>query len=459
MTRARKRPAKRFKQRGWHARWHRPRDASMTVRIAGTLIVVLLIVAGVAIWYVAGVTGRATGEEFKRRLGNQLEAIVTLMDETPAAERPKLIAAISSPLFTVALQDTARGFVPARGEARRILTDMTDQGILAPLKTRTLRVHVPEWDETKNRMADTKLAVRLEDGAWLVFAIPSYVTNTIWTSTGILTGLGWVIAFIILILVVAKRMSRPLRRFTEATERLGRDLNAPPMAETGGPELKRAARTFNDMQQRLQRYLDDRTLMLAAISHDLRSYLTRLRLRIEFLEGEERDKAARDVEDMERILNDTLDFARDDAAREEVVQTDLSAFAAERIARFAEAGKAARFDGGPALTAPVRPVALARALDNLIENAIRHGGEAAISVAGEDGLGIITIRDKGAGIPEAEWEKVFRPFYRADQARTLGAGGTGLGLAIARSTVRGHGGDVRFMRDGQGFGVRLELPL
>jgi len=433
----------------WHKAHH---DASMTFKIALTLIGVMLLVASGAVYYVVKVTGEQSSQEFDRRLKNQLTAILTLMDETPPADRPRLLPAINTPLFSVELQDTARGFVPPSGEARRVFNEMSED-ILAPLKDRTVRVHVPDWDESVSPVADTRIAVKIEGGQWLVFGIPSYITHTIWKTGEVLTALVWVIVFIALIIVAAKRLSRPLRRFTEAAERLGRDLNAPPMSEHGGPELKRAARSFNAMQVRLQAYLEDRTLMLAAISHDLRSYLTRLRLRIEFLDGDERDKAVRDVEDMERILNDTLDFARDDAAKEDRVETDLTGFVADRVARFADAGQAARFDGGTGAKIEVRPVALARALDNLIDNALHHGGAASVSLEGA----AITVRDPGPGIPESEWEKVFQPFYRLDEARTLGAGGSGLGLAIARSIARSHGGDVTFVRDNQGFAVRLDL--
>ena len=439
-------------------RWHRPHDATMTVKIAMTLIGVMLLVAGGAVYYIVKVTGEQSSQEFDRRLKSQLTAILSLMDETPAGDRARLLPALNTPLFSVDLQDTPRGFVPPRGEARRVLTEMTDD-ILSPLKSRTVRVHVPDWDESRSPVADTRIAVALKDGGWLVFGIPSYITHTIWKTGEVLTAVLWVIIFILLVIFIAKRLSRPLRRFTEAAERLGTDLDAPPMSEHGGPELKRAARAFNQMQTRLQRYLEDRTLMLAAISHDLRSYLTRLRLRIEFLEGEERDKAARDVEDMERILNDTLDFARDDAAKEERDSIELAAFAKDRTSRFADAGADVSFTGGPALTLVARPVAIARALDNLIENAVHHAGSARISIEAADDMAALVVRDPGPGIPQEEWEAVFRPFYRLNSARTLGTGGSGLGLAIARSTARSHGGDVRFIQDGQGFGVRLELPV
>jgi signal transduction histidine kinase len=310
------------------------------------------------------------------------------------------------------------------------------------------------------------IAVGLEGGEWLHIRLQRLRPLWRWGPGP----LGWLILTVILVLLTtvwaAHRMTRPLRQFAQAADRFGVDVRAPPMAEKGSRELRRAATAFNRMQDRLRRFVDDRTMMLAAISHDLRTVLTRLRLRAEFIEdGEQQDKAIADIDEMQAMLDETLSFARDDAREEAAVETDLSALLGTLCETMSDAGLPVTFEASPPLTLACRPVALRRAVRNILDNAVRYGGKSHITLSGEDGSAVIEITDQGPGIPEDMREKVFQPFFRLETSRSRETGGTGLGLSSARTILRRHGGDIT-LHDAQlgsllagGLLVRIRLPL
>jgi signal transduction histidine kinase len=258
----------------------------------------------------------------------------------------------------------------------------------------------------------------------------------------------------------AHHVARPLRRFAAAAERLGLDVYGPPLPEHGSRELRQATRAMNRMQARIRRLVDDRTQMLAAISHDLRTALTRLRLRAEYIDdAEQQKKALADLDDMRAMLDATLAFARDDARAEPRSRVDLASLLQSLCDDHADAGHVAHY-GGPARAAlDARPVALRRAFANLLDNAVRYGGEAEVTLSDRaDGLAV-EIADRGPGIAPELREKVFEPFFRIEASRSRDTGGSGLGLAVARSIVRGHGGEITLGdRAGGGLVVRVELP-
>jgi len=301
------------------------------------------------------------------------------------------------------------------------------------------------------------ISIGMESGDWLVFAIASDIASLRWAARMLfwlsLTGL-FILAFAIW---AARRVTKPLTQFAEAADRLGVDVGAPPLPVTGSGELKKAADAFNRMQERIRRLVDDRTRMLAAISHDLRTMLTRLRLRAEFIEdAEQQEKAVADIDAMATMLDETLAFARDDSAGEPRTEVDL----AELVRSFcADAGTAVTFAGPSELAYRCRPVALKRALSNLIDNAVKYGehAEVALGVSGESIE--LTIADRGPGIPPEERERVFVPFHRLEPSRSRETGGTGLGLAVARTIIHRHGGEIVLEdRPGGGLLVRVTLP-
>jgi signal transduction histidine kinase len=268
-----------------------------------------------------------------------------------------------------------------------------------------------------------------------------------------------VVAIVVLGAWVAGWVGRPLAAFAMAADRLGRDVNAPPLPEGGPSEIRFAVTAFNRMQGRIRRFVEDRTRMLAAISHDLRSPITRMRLRAEMLaDGEPRERMLADLGEMETMVSSSLDFARSEANDESTQVVDLAATIGTICDNAADIGLAANFEWAGRLACTCRPAALKRALTNLVENAARYGGRASVH-AGRVGSDIeIVIEDDGPGIPEADFEKVFKPFFRLEGSRNRNTGGIGLGLTVARTIVRAHGGDIR-LENRQTGGLRVSVLI
>jgi signal transduction histidine kinase len=302
---------------------------------------------------------------------------------------------------------------------------------------------------------------RLSDGTWA--AVP--LRTSPFRGPGLLPGLVAALAVFsggvaALAVWAAGRVTEPLKRLAEAAGRMEAAGDAPP-AEVAGPrEVRQAAHALNQMAARLRRFVDDRTRMLAAVSHDLRTMLTRLALRAEYIEDpEQRAKAQREVAEMEEMLSATLAFARDDAKAEARTPVDLGALLADLADDLTEAGRTASYSGPRALTVHARPVALRRALMNVLTNAVAYGGGAEVGLAAQGGTVTVTVSDRGPGIPDAYKEKVFDPFFRIETSRSRETGGTGLGLSVARDIVRGHGGDIALSdREGGGLVATVTLP-
>jgi len=265
---------------------------------------------------------------------------------------------------------------------------------------------------------------------------------------------------VVLSLVAVRWLTGPLSVLATAAQQLGENINHAPLPETGPTEVERAARAFNTMQRRLQSFIADRTRILTAMSHDLKTPITRLRLRAETLEDDAlRGKFVRDLEDMEAMVTQTLEFMRDSSAAELVQRVDLMALLESLCEDYADTGKTVSLEGRIAVPYAARPLALRRCLGNLLDNALRYGER--VSIRAEDGAREILIRvlDEGPGMTEADLEKAFEPFYRGEASRSRETGGTGLGLGIARNIAHAHGGDLTLKnRPGGGLEALLRLP-
>jgi signal transduction histidine kinase len=263
-----------------------------------------------------------------------------------------------------------------------------------------------------------------------------------------------------LAVLAVRWLTRPLTVLATAATELGRNIHRPPLAETGPLEVRRAAGAFNTMQTRLIRYLQDRSRILAAVSHDLKTPITRLRLRTELLDDETLPaKFQSDLDAMETMVQATLDFMRGTEVKEAVVAVDIGALLETLQEDARDTGGEVRIQGAPWAPFQGRPLALKRCLGNLVDNALHYGKQALISVTDSPERLVITIRDTGSGIPEAELERVFEPFYRLEGSRSRHTGGTGLGLGIARNIARAHGGELTLRNRPQGgLEARLELP-
>jgi len=310
------------------------------------------------------------------------------------------------------------------------------------------------------RGASFLVQAQLQDGQWVSFAHRLPEEPFAWPYKLLLTLAVLLVSVIALSLLAVRWLTRPLGVLAVAADELGRDIRSAPLAEKGPAEVRRAATAFNTMQARIQTYLREREQMLAAVSHDLRTPITRLRLRAEMIEDESlRAKFARDLAEMEAMTVAALDFLRGARADEPVQPVDVLALLESLQADMEEAGHDVQVHGQAVVPYPARPLALKRCLTNLAENAVKYGTRARIGVE-DDGRELrITVADDGPGIPEAELNRVFEPFYRIEGSRSRETGGVGLGLSVARDIARAHRGALTLRnRPGGGLEAVLTLP-
>jgi len=304
------------------------------------------------------------------------------------------------------------------------------------------------------------VSMQLEGGDWLNLESRLRPPDFGWKLPA-LTWLGLMsLAMSIVVILMVRRITRPMAALASAAERAGRGEAIEPLPEIGPIDVRQTTGAFNRMHGRLQRFVKDRTQMLAAMSHDLRTPITTLRLRAEFIEDEEtRNKILETLEEMQDMAEATLAFVREEVAVEPTRTVDLAALIDSVVVDLADLGHDVTFEQTERLTHACRPAGLKRALRNLLENAIRYGDQANVTlVERDDHLGI-TIDDDGPGIPEDQVERMFQPFVRLDDSRNEETGGIGLGLAIARSIIRSHGGDIDLAnRDEGGLRASIRLP-
>lgn len=305
------------------------------------------------------------------------------------------------------------------------------------------------------------IQVPLADGRWAVIVGRNYPrTAALWLrDTVLLTALATLLT--LLCMLTSSGIAAPITRFSRAAERFGVDASAPAIAERGPYELRKATRAFNLMQERLRRFVQDRTQMLAAMSHDLRTPLNRLRLRTALIDDEEQQRKMRaDLEAMSVMIDCTLAFMRDDSAREPRTLVDIGVLVQDVCEDASDAGGAVSCSGRRGVLVQCRPVGIARAVANLVDNAIKYGRAARVCILQHQEHVVIEIEDDGPGIPPEEQEKVFTPFYRLEPSRSSATGGVGLGLSVARSVAREHGGDITLTNCvAGGLLVRMCLPV
>ena len=260
--------------------------------------------------------------------------------------------------------------------------------------------------------------------------------------------------------LVVRGLTRPLRDLSAAADRVGRDAGSIRVAEEGPAEVRHAARAFNAMQGRIRQLVDDRTQALAAVSHDLRTPITRLRLHAGFLDDAEiRDRIDASLDEMEAMVEATLAYLREGREAEERRPADLVAVLRTVCDAAADAGGDVAYEGPETLVLPLRRVAVRRALANLVGNAVAYGGKARVALRREAGRAVVEVADDGPGIPDAELERVFEPFRRLEASRNRATGGVGLGLTIARRAVEAEGGTLRLAnRPGGGLSALIALP-
>ncbi len=300
--------------------------------------------------------------------------------------------------------------------------------------------------------------VRLADGTWVTFDtlvpresadLPLRLVATLAIS---------LVAVLLLSLFAVRWVVRPLGVLAKAADELGRDIDRAPLPETGPLEVRHAAAAFNAMQGRLQRFIRERTGILAAMSHDIKTPLTRMRLRAELLDEETRERFGKDLGEIEEMVAETLEFIRGVGATAQRQPVDVDALLESLQADYVETGRSVRIEGDPGGQIVANAPLLRRCLGNLLDNALAYAGPATISVSAGGTELVICVLDQGPGIPEADLENVFEPFHRLEGSRSRATGGTGLGLTIARNIAQGQGGDLVLRNRAHG-GLEAVLTL
>lgn len=359
---------------------------------------------------------------------------------------PLAVSSVNLDPTALRLRDVLREKLPALGE--RGLLVGTSQGADAPHPGHSHGIdHV------------TLVSMRVPDGSWVTMSVAQVAQTSIAAPSFLSTAILLALCIAALAALMGRWLTQPLTKVAASARALYAGAQNAPVAEAGTREVRDLAAAFNDMQARIKRLIDDRTNMLAAISHDLRTPLTRLRLRAESL-GDETVRASvtRDLNDMEGMLDATLAFLRGDQSDEDVQVLDVSAILQTVVNDCEDAGGKVQLTSTGDLVARGRSLGLKRAFTNLIQNAVRYGDSAQVSANAEADLILVSIEDRGPGIPAEHLESVFTPFKRLDPARGDGQPGYGLGLTIARSLIRLHGGEIALSNRGEG-GLRALVTL
>jgi signal transduction histidine kinase len=384
------------------------------------------------------------------RRHSQLAASIQLVGAAPAAERPRLVADIAHAFPQLSIEDLPDTVAPAKNPAT--------------FEQRMLHHRLGASYQVFSLGPDTdphQVGIVLPDGAMISAMLSDFRPRPLWGGPWMTTLLFAVISLTLLGLWAARALTAPLSSFAKAAEDFSLDGTAAPLPERGPEEIRSVARALNRMRERIRALIDDRTKMLAAISHDLRTPITRMRLRSEFIEDDgHRSRMLRDLDQMRSMLESVLSFLRNDRKLEAMTLVDIATTLQLITDQFTDMGHKVVYDGPEHAMATARPDDLHRSVTNLVENAVRFGAEARLRLVVAPDLITIEVEDDGPGISDARKEVMLEPFVRGDDARNMDeASGFGLGLSIARAIVLTHGGTLSLHdRQPHGLIVRIQLP-
>ncbi|MCB1683619.1 MAG: HAMP domain-containing histidine kinase [Pseudomonadales bacterium] len=382
---------------------------------------------------------------------------------TSLRAHPELLEMLQTPLFSLVyvqepLQSPERIW-PHSDEVRVAIVAMlkgSDNGIPADVGARAAATRL--WYTSRPHAPELVVQMQLGDRSWLRIRAGSPGVTQGHTlaavfGTSILGGL-----VMLIVLFATRRFSRALPKITEAADRVGRESRLLPVDEAGPKELRRLTEAFNAMQARVSGLLDERRLMLGALSHDLRTLVTRLSLRMDAIADEhQRARAGQDVAAICELLDEAMDFAREDASDEQPIPVNVSSLLQSLVDDARDAGKSATWEGLDDVVVTGQPVGLRRAFGNLLDNGLRYGDSVRVRLS-QVGLMIrVDLVDAGPGIPDTERTRVLLPYVRLEGSRSRDTGGSGLGLAIASNVIRRHRGTLSFVDADDGFTVRVEL--
>ncbi|MCK8463098.1 ATP-binding protein [Aliiroseovarius sp. S1339] len=443
------------------------------------LIIAALVAAqAVSLWLFVDERSLAVRAALGFEAAGRAANVARLIEEAPATLEPAILRAANSPLVRFEVSETPA--VDHETHADSGAVEARVRRLLGPPVDREIRVELHEVDHEilpmphlAPEMAEMHLAMMRGDLSAIEMQLSIALTGGQWLNVGtrferpplqwpwmsfVSFGITAAIIFVSAFWFLMSRLTGPLLRVSRAVDRLGRGENVRPLPLIGPAEVRELTRAFNRMQDRLTRFLADRTRLLASLGHDLRSPLTALRVRSEMVdERETRDSLIASIEEMQEMVESTLSFARGIAGSEDYETVELGAFLKQLRADMLESFA---LQEGETIRLRLRPQSVRRALRNVIDNAERYGGKVDVSFGREDDHAFILIGDNGPGIPNADLEQVFEPYFRLEKSRSRETGGTGLGLSIARTIIRAHGGDVSLAnRVEGGLVATVTLPL
>ena len=394
----------------------------------------------------------STTRRLARDVAGDVALLVTLEDSTPALERDAVRALAARQLrYRLTFHAGARlpPSLPSGNTIDVALNDIIAQRVGADRHFVTTRIG-----------EDFDIKVETRDGVLDVVAPRDRVTVSgpdifiLWMMGSALILLGIAILFL-------RNQVRPIEQLARAAESFGKGRSVPDFKPYGATEVRRAAQAFLTMRERIDRHVSQRTEMLAGVSHDIKTPLTRMKLALAMMEGKEIAELKGDIAEMERMLDDYLAFARGEGG-EESENTDLGEMVRDTVAAAAKTrpGREVPVVGPEHLILSVKRAALRRCLTNLVDNGLKHGKRVVVNLARDERFAEIMVDDDGPGIPENRREEAFRPFTRLDEGRNLQTGGSGLGLAIARDIARAHGGDIVLSKSALGgLKATIRLPV
>lgn len=426
---------------------------SLTARIMTILVLAVVVIQIVSFGLVLAVSAKQGRTQMYSFMSADIAFVQQFLSAVPVGERQQWLSKLDRGYYRLTVEPAAPPLARCRDAHADELVEAMYARVGSSIKVEALCPQTPD--------DGPRLVLPLDTGQELVVVFGGRP----FSAPPIVVTFGYILVLCALVMLVAwyavRQATRPLAQIAAAAGELGRDLHAPPLDENGPAEMGRAAAAFNAMQRAIQQRVAERTQILASISHDLKTPLTRLRLRTEnHVPPEHRARFVQDIDAMGALIQDGLDYAESAALREPRQTLELRPLCEAMAEDMRDAGFACSVEGDAAATASVRaaPRALRRALQNLLDNAVRYGQRARIQLRETDDAVLVMIDDDGPGIPAAQLDQVFEPFLRLETSRSRETGGTGLGLTIARNLLRAHGGEVR-LENRAGGGLRAEVRL
>ena len=457
------------------------------------LVLLALIIAQLVSLFIFGYAYRHAISDINQNTRiQQISSLVELLESSPAEEYPTILAASRNRYnwYTVSHERKTPGGNRSRSE--KIVVNNLEQALGADYRNR-IRVKIKSenldrsfdledcddcFDSKKkyryhdrrfehrqredfartSKIISLQISVQMENGLWLNLRAsapksPGLAIGHILLFMGIS-----MLLVVVVLMIMMRRITQPLKHLTSAAQRLGVGEQVKPLPEKGPNDIRETIRAFNQMNSRLQRFVSDRTRMLAALSHDLRTPITTMRLRVELMpDSPDRDQLLSTLDEMQQMSEATLAFMRQASDTEATRNVELNAMLDSLCEDYIEMGQDVQYTENDETIIICRPVSMKRALRNLIDNAVKYGDRARVSLNASGDKISIVIEDSGPGIPEDRMDKVFEPFFRLEESRNRDTGGIGLGMAIARNIIRNHGGDIRLENTGRGLKVIINL--